>query len=153
MIGYTLSNNVTAGLGLSYSTSNRSSTYKRELNENLTSKFKNESIGVIPFIRAYKAVGSRLGLYLQGEVNYSKYWSENSSSDSLDSTNNGEVLFVGLRPGITFFIARKFALEASLGSLGYSKQKRETEESELYSESDSFIFSLNSSDLLFGLAY
>lgn len=151
MIGYALHKNLIVGLGVSYGNSSRASTSKTDFNEEEINKYTREAIGVIPFVRAYKGLGDRLGLYLQGEVNYSKYWSENEVTNQVDNSNSGNALFVGLRPGIAFFIAKKFALEASLGALGYNKDKSDGDNSN--SESDSFNFSLNSSNLLFGLAY
>lgn len=150
--GYTLKDNLMIGIGLQY---------LHQKNEGSSigfgnpgnSKATNNSIGLTPYIRGYKGIGKQLALYLQGEAGYNHFWGtnvQNGQNGNNDSTGNN--LFVGMRPGITYFLGRKLAIEASYGSLGYSYTERKNDNG-TYSKNNSFNLNLNTSDLLFGIAY
>ena len=150
--GYTLKNNLIVGVGLQYyNQKNEGSTIG--LNNNDTFKTTSNSIGLAPYVRGYKGIGKQLALYLQGEVGYNHFWDTNvqdGQNENNDSTGNN--LFVGVRPGITYFLGQKLAIEASYGSLGYSYTERKNDNG-TYSKNNSFNLNLNTSDLLFGIAY
>ncbi len=150
--GYTLKDNLMIGVGLQYinqKTEGSSIGFGNPSN----SKATNNSIGLTPYIRGYKGVGKQLALYLQGEVGYNRFWGtnvQNGQSENNDSTGNN--LFIGIRPGITYFLSKKLAMEVSYGSLGYSYFERKYDNAN-YTKNNSFNLNLNTSDLLFGLAY
>ena len=125
--GYALKNDIVIGLGLQYyNQKNEGSTIG--LNNNDTFKTTSNSIGLAPYIRGYKGIGKQLALYLQGEVGYNHFWDTNvqdGQSENNDSTGNN--LFVGMRPGITYFLGQKLAIEATYGSLGYSYFERKND--------------------------
>ncbi|WP_366136149.1 outer membrane beta-barrel protein [uncultured Maribacter sp.] len=150
-LGYAIKDNFIVGLGITSSYSKNNIDYPM-LNSN-ESENTSTSIGVLPFIRGYKSLGSRLAIYVQAEVNYSKNWRNITSSNSPESTNDGRSIFLGFRPGISFLISNKLALEAGIGALGYSSFKTEEENQFNENKSDSFNFSLDTSNLLFGMAY
>jgi len=144
--GYAIKNNLIIGLGLRYDN------YK---NENSSGNFKyiNESVGINPYLRGYKGIGKQLSLYLQGEVGYGRFWNKNEQSNQgQNDDSNGNNLYAAIRPGITYFLGKKLAVEASYGSLSYSYQERKFDSGD-YTKTNNFRLDLNPSNLLFGLAY
>jgi hypothetical protein len=149
--GYAIKNDVVIGAGLQYS---------HQKNENLISgldpdnlyTFRNQSVGITPYIRGYKGIGKQLSLYLQGEVSYSRLWSTiQQSGEAETSDQNGTNLFIGIRPGITYFLNKKLAIESTFGSLGYGYSEGKSDQN--YSKDNSFRLALNPNDLFFGIAY
>lgn len=124
------------------------------ISPNTTSSFvaTNESIWLIPYIRGYKGIGKELSLYLQGEVGYNRFWGTYQQDNQPVRKSDGNTLVIGIRPGITYFLGKKLAFEASYGFLGYSFTERKID-GERYSKTNNFGLNLNTSDLLFGLAY
>ncbi|MFC5195817.1 outer membrane beta-barrel protein [Bizionia hallyeonensis] len=57
---------------------------------------------------------------------------------------------VGVAPGVSYFISKSFALEASFGILGYTTEKADFDGAESY---DTLSFGLNLRDINFGLVY
>ena len=126
-IGYFISNRFAVGLGLGVSYK----TYKYEGEED----YKRTSWGVNPYVRYYAVKTERFGLYLQGGGCFvsSKY----DGDDKAD-----EMFYAGIRPGVSYNISDRFAINASFGDLGYYD----------YGDSSSAInLSLQPSTLLFGL--
>ncbi len=150
MLGYSLKDNLIVGVGLvtNYSISESSS---REVGfesiENTSA-----SLGFRPFIRGYRALGNRLAFYWQAEASYSRVWYEYQSENSSKTKNNGKSVFVGARPGVSFFASKKIAFEASFGAIGYSYYEAKGENN-WDIKNNRFEFSLDASELLFGLAY
>jgi hypothetical protein len=73
-----------------------------------------------------------------------------------ESESSSNDFFVGLQPGLSFFMSKKLALETSIGSLGYRRITREDNNDNFSNSSTNsfeFSFSLNASDFLFGLFY
>jgi hypothetical protein len=58
--------------------------------------------------------------------------------------------FIGLTPGMNYFISDSFALRAGIGSLGYGSSKLDTDGAEA---TNTFGFSLDLYDIKFGLTY
>jgi len=146
---YAIRKNLFLGLGVGYGHFK----VKNELNSLGTisrDTTTNTRYSVFPYVRYYKAIGKKVGVFLQGEGRYTyiegKYGVSNSS--------NTNQLFVGIRPGIIIMVTDKLAMESSIGALGYthSKNKNDTNSSRR-SENDSFSLSLNSTNLFFGLSY
>ena len=96
-------------------------------------------------------MSKNLALYLEGQLGYERFWSENRFSDLDRDTSNGDGFFVNARPGISFFASKNLAFETSIGVLGYSYSSSEGEDFD--NEQQNFSFSLNPSDLFFGLSY
>lgn len=150
--GYALKNNLVIGLGLQY-LNQKTKSYRNYDENTYNSKYKNNSIGLTPYIRSYKGIGKQLALYLQGEIGYNRFWQTNDQNDSSEiNDTTGNNLFIGIRPGITYFIGQKLAIEASYGSLGYSYVEM-TYDNSNYTKRNTFDLNLNTSNLLFGLAY
>lgn len=150
--GYAVKKNLIAGLGLGYGYSKNKNMYENPTtNEMDNTDGTSNSFTVSPFIRQYFPVGEKLAFYVQGEANYSKTNYKYIDSNSGKQLSDGQQYFVGVRPGITYFISQKLALETSIGSLGYSKAKSTSDDNT--NKVDSFNFNLSTADLLFGLSY
>lgn len=91
-------------------------------------------------------------LFVQGELGYSRSWSEDFGDNSERQTSNGRQYFVAFRPGLSFFVSRKLALESSIGVLRYSSTKGESSTGS-ENTNQGFELSLDSSNLFFGLSY
>nr|BFF41522.1 hypothetical protein BACY1_33270 [Tenacibaculum mesophilum] len=132
------------GLGYGYTESESGNTTNNQVNT--TNHFR-----VFPYIKKYFPVGKKLTISLQGEFRYS--YSEYEKNDVLNS-NGGHTneYFIGVRPGITYFLNKNLALEANIGTLGYNNatQKSGSPSKRTWS---SFNFNINSTDLMFGLSY
>lgn len=65
--------------------------------------------------------------------------------------------FIGISPGLTYFMTKRLALETQLGFFGYTNDESSFEDgqgnSNRTSESSNLSFNLNSSNLFFGLSY
>lgn len=143
--GYAISDNFIIGLGLGYSYQNFEGS-----EDSFIKNMKSNSLSVFPYVRKHYNMSSKFSLYLQGEIKYSKSWFKQDDKNYNTSTDNN--LFIGIRPGINYFLNKNFALEASIGSLGYSKSKIIGYTSEELKR-ESFSLSLNSSNMFFGLSY
>ncbi len=150
-IGFVFSDNWVIGILAEYSVANSESERMTEGEDTSNSEFKRENISLAPYVRKYFGITRNLALYAQGEIGYGRFWVENIFDDQERSTDSGDNFFVNVRPGISFFATKNLALESSIGVLGYSVNTSEGENFE--SENQSFVFSINSSNLLFGLSY
>ncbi|CAM1339645.1 outer membrane beta-barrel protein [Tenacibaculum aestuarii] len=141
-VGYTINDNLIIGLGVGYGYS------KSESGNGIG---KGNSYQIFPYIKKHFPLGKKLTISLQGEFsyNYSEF-----SDNSLPNPNerNSNQYFIGIRPGMTYFLNKNIALEANIGSLGYSKTDL-NENNFPDRESDTFQFNINSTDLMFGLSY
>ncbi|WP_303318025.1 outer membrane beta-barrel protein [Flavivirga abyssicola] len=150
--GYALKNNLIIGLGVGYSYG-ESENYR--INNSIVHRYDAtfNRFSIFPYIKKYFPLGNKLTLFLQGEVNYSENKTKRSNSEFLNNNDDSRnTFFAGFRPGITYFLSKKLALEANLGSLGYNKAKHNYG-SNNSNKSESFNFNLNSSNLQFGVSY
>lgn len=145
--GYTLENNLLIGLGLGYSYLKDKNDYNDSDRYDATSK----TYSVFPYIKKIIPIGNKFAFFLQGEFRYSKYKNDFVENTSLIQHRSGDTFFAGIRPGITYFLTKKIALEANIGSLGYSTSKYDDNYPE-EGKTNSFDFNLNSSNLNFGLS-
>jgi len=156
--GYFAGNNIEIGIALDYSQSNTNNLVQTQPvteQDNIRSTF-----GIIPYIRGYKSINKNLLLFIQGQAGYSTSKAElefNSRSTSTFTINTFEL---GIKPGITYFISKRMALETSLGGMSYANSNQDFESrnddntfNESKSSSNSFNFSINPSDFLFGLSF
>lgn len=158
-VGYAIGKNIITGLSFGYGYAKSESSSANDGNIDNFNSNDRRTMSIAPYVRGYLPVGKKLALYAQGEVGFSnvknKSHDENTNSPINESTSKG--YFIGIRPGVTYFISKNLALETGLGFLGYSKTDSEFKSTsgtfDQSGESSSFNFSLNSSDLLFGLSY
>ena len=59
-------------------------------------------------------------------------------------------MFIGVSPGMSYFVSDSFALRAAVGSLGYSSSKADTDGAEA---TNTFGFSLDLDSIEFGVTY
>ncbi len=144
---YAISDDLFLGIGLGYSHSKR----KDGVNNNNVDydEVTTSSYQVFPFVRYYKGIGKKLAFFIQGEARYSHFETELNFLNGTDTNN----FFFGIRPGLTLMLNKNLALETSIGALGYRTGKSENEANNSESSFNTFEFSLNSSNLFFGLSY
>ncbi|KAA2218833.1 outer membrane beta-barrel protein [Maribacter flavus] len=150
-LGYLVKDNLQIGLGLRYAHNKNENAFLSPTTNNIIYSTSN-SIGATPYIRFYKGIGKQLSLYVQGEMGYDRIWT--NTDDPIDSGNEskGYNMFLGIRPGITYFIGNKWALESSIGALGYSYYETEYEDGRS-TKLDSFNLNLDASNIFLGLTY
>ncbi|WGH75570.1 hypothetical protein P8625_16155 [Tenacibaculum tangerinum] len=145
-IGYAIKDNLLIGLGVGYGYSEVEAI--NPFNEsNATTSFNNFSI--LPFIKKLFPVGEKLTLSIRGEFNYT--YTEQNQIYYIDSFDHAESYFVGIRPGISYFLTKAIALEATMGVLGYTYQSYKDTDGDR--NSNNFGVNLNSNNLFFGLSY
>lgn len=149
-IGYSFSDNWMVGVRTGYSRSKEDNDLSLGpiLNE---SESKTETLTFAPYVRRYGSLTKNLLFYVQGEAGYAGSWSENIADQTNRSTSESDRFYVAFRPGITFFVSQKLALESSFGILQYSSNKLETSGAE--TTTNGFDFGLDSSNVLLGLSY
>jgi hypothetical protein len=135
-------NNLEFGLGLSYNTSKINHSYNN-------SEFKNNTSTISPYVRKYFPVNDNFSFFLQGEVAFSIV---NSESNNNLTENEGNSIFIGIRPGFVYFVTKNIALNSTIGALGYSYITNERDGMQTF-EDNNFTFSLASSNIMFGIAY
>lgn len=155
--GYAIKNNIVIGAGLNYSHQKfENSVIGLDSNNNSifsSSTLTRQFVGITPYISGYKGIGKQLSLYLQGEASYGRSWSTSQQNgESTNDNRNGNNLFIGIRPGITYFLHKKLAIESTFGSLGYSFTESKSDGGS-YSNNNDFNLAINPSNLFFGIAY
>lgn len=157
--GYALSNNFIVGLGLGYVRGSNEDD-NTDSGGSIT-EFESETTtySIFPYARKFFSVSPNFAFFLQGEARYSDISNESDRTfdgTTTNSNSDGESWFFGIRPGITYFVSKRFALEANLGTLGYTTSNTEANNSSgatTESDRNQFAFELNASNLFFGLSY
>lgn len=154
-MGYFIGSNIEIGLGIGYSFRKTDSQFTEDA-QTIDMATNMHSFSIYPYARKYFGINKNFAFYLQGEGSYSRSKNEqeimNNGNQNFDSSSDS--FFVGIRPGLTFFVSNSFAFETSLGSLGYSTSSFEnTRDNVSDGNTDSFNLNLSSSDLFFGLSY
>ncbi|MEO0901297.1 MAG: outer membrane beta-barrel protein, partial [Bacteroidota bacterium] len=152
IVGYTFSDNWIVGIIPSYTT------FKREFNSfnsdfgSSTSEDNSESITLSSFVRRYFGINKSLALYLQGEVGYTRVWTEGIRGDEERFTSSQEGVSANIRPGISFFVSEHLAFESSVGSLSYSSFTQESGDG-AETRRNNFNTNFNFSNILVGVSY
>ena len=136
-VGYKINDRWAVGLALGYSKIKNSTEV-----EGMESDMKQSRFTINPYARFTFAKIDRVGLFVDGGVNYSHI----DSSGSYDM--NGWA--VGLRPGISLAVNDKFSLVAHVGFLGYRTQKADYANAV---SSNIFAVEIDGSDLSFSVYY
>lgn len=132
--GYFVSENIALGLGLGFSTS------KIEENEG-DEAVKVNTTSVMAFGRYYTTPASKFSVFGQLAFEY-------ASADFDVFKVNG--IGVELAPGVSYFLNKSFAIEASWGALSYTSAKADVTGAEA---STGFEFGLDLDNINFGLLY
>lgn len=142
-VGYLISDtNFEFGIGIGYANSELYNYYSSTPDEVITTT-------IAPYLKKYFPINDKFAFHLIGEVGFSKtYLETQSSSNEMDVKQVGIVF----RPGFVYFLTKKIALTANMGSMGYisTKSKYATTAD---TKSESYGFNFNASNMLIGLAY
>ncbi len=84
---------------------------------------------VSPFVRNYFGITEKFYFYLQGDasIGFGKSTFEDENGNEFQPEANLTALSIGVRPGLSFFVSDKVALEAEFGFLGYTQEKSKQE--------------------------
>lgn len=155
-VGYAINKNLILGLGVGYNYSESDS--ESLSNESMSSnKSTVNTIAVFPYVKKFFPISKNLAFNLQGETRFSLS-KGNFDSTSINDESSSESFFIGIRPGINYFLSENILLQANFGSLGYqytssernSFQPSATDEVQ-NRESNLFRFDFSSSNLIFGM--
>lgn len=130
--GYFVDDNFAVGLGVFYTFSKFSPDADGAEDE------KCNTFGVNPYARYYFLNSGNFRLYGQLGFVYS------SSDPDIDNADSTDYLEFAVRPGISYNVSDRFAINATFGALGYSQEKEGD-----YKES-TFGLNLDMSSLRFG---
>ncbi|WP_178984632.1 porin family protein [Winogradskyella helgolandensis] len=148
-VGYIISDNLILGLGIGYSY--LKTEFENENSNDLNiNDSKTNSIEFFPYIKKFFPVSKKLALHLQGETRFTFRKNTFINYYNDERVNNSELLFIGIRPGISYNMSKNILLQANVGSLGYQHASSEVDDVET-EKSNSFGFNFNTSNLTFGL--
>jgi outer membrane protein len=134
-VGFFLSNNVAIGVQMGVS-SNQSKFKSTKISEE-----QGFSGGILA--RYYVNPTSKFSVFGSAALGFG---STNNKTDSLKTTS----FSFGFAPGISYFLSNHFAIETTIGNLGFSSSKPDTKGA----DATNFInFGLNLSTATFGLVY
>lgn len=134
---YFVTNNIAVGVNLGY-TSTKDETSPQEV--------KTNSFEAGAFGRYYFTPASKFSIFGQLAAGYVTNKTEVEGQGEYKS--NG--FNVGVAPGVSYFLSKNFAIEATFGILGYNTSKPDVDGAE---STDSFNIGVNMSDINFGLVY
>lgn len=140
---YFVTDNIAVGLALGLSSTK---TEDASPVEETNTKF---SAGV--FGRYYFTPASKFSIFGQLGVNMNSYKDETKNTASgVTVSTEGNGFDVMLSPGVSYFLSKHFAMEASVGALGYETTKPDAAGAD---STDNFGFKINLSSINFGLVY
>ena len=150
-------------LGLELGLSNNT-TEDKDINGNttVTTKDVTGTFSISPFVRYYVPLGQNFYFYGQGGFGVTTggiestrtsvtTFGNNTVTTETKSTSDISGFNVGLRPGITYFLNNRFALDASFGLLGI--QNATVKEGDDEFKTTEFNFNIIPNSLTFGLSY
>ncbi|WP_310556347.1 outer membrane beta-barrel protein [Flavobacterium sp.] len=142
--GYFVSNNIVVGLSLGLSNT-------KEENGALNPIVKRSQTSIGAFGRYYFTPANKFSFF--GELDFNVLSSKTTfinplPTSSIETKANG--FNVGLSPGVSYFISKNFALETSIGLLGYQTEKQDVPGAKSLS---SVNFGVDISSITLGLVY
>lgn len=145
-IGYVVDDNLIVGVMPGFNAYN-----SKTINASNFYELKSLGYSITPYVRKYMPIGKNFAIDLQGEVSYMYSKQDQFADISSTTTNiNEKSFFIGFRPGLTYSLSQKVLINTNLGAIGYSHLKRDYETGS-DSKSNSFNFSLGTSNLYFGV--
>lgn len=139
--GYFVTENIAVGVSVGYLSS------KVDVG---TADVKNSTFTVGAFGRYYFTPASKFSIFGQLGVNYMSYDNEFDPETQTVGEFKGNGFGVKLAPGVSYFLTKNFALEASFGVLGFESTKPDADGAE---KTNSFDFGLDTRDIKLGLVY
>ena len=120
-VGYFVSPGVAVGVMGDYSTIEWAQDASNSFGKTIT---RQRGFGAAPFVRYYHPVTERFFFFVEGNAGYAGNSYRVSQSDPMQSyKTKSSGLSVNIRPGISYFIAKRWAVELLLGSLTYNNMK------------------------------
>ncbi|UOY05915.1 porin family protein [Muricauda sp. SCSIO 64092] len=158
-LGYAVGKNTVLGIRPGYRYGESESTFLEDntINSSRTTEF--HALSIASYLRRFFPLNKNLALYLQGELGYEHLRGESTSENNTlsESESTTDTFFIGIRPGITYFVSKAFALEAGIGALQYERSESEfTDSNETVISTEDrnrFNFDLDTSQIFFGLSY
>lgn len=159
---YFISDNFAVGLGIGYGSSSTEASFEGgEFDD--TNSIAVEPLNMlmfIPTVRYYIPIERELSFFLQGDIEFGFGLGDNSvSMGGMSMENSTSVFGVGIEPGLSYMISRKFALEMTFGRLGFTQVTNNVEfsadsdnSSKIESSTSEFGLNLDSSTLTFGFS-
>ncbi|KQS47304.1 hypothetical protein ASG38_07560 [Flavobacterium sp. Leaf359] len=140
-VGYFVTENIALGVAFGYGSSKI---------DNGVADAKNSTLSVGAFGRYYFTPASKFSIFGQLGVNYMSYDDEfNLEAGTLaDSKGNG--FGVAVAPGVSYFLAKNFAIEATFGILSYETLNPDEDGVD---STNGFNFGLDMRDIRLGLVY
>ena len=158
-LGYAVGENTILGLRPGYRYQESENTVFEDSMLSNSRTTESHALSLAAYLRRFFPLNKNLALYLQGELGYAHARGESTSgNDSLsESESTTDTFFIGIRPGITYFVSKAFALEAGMGALQYERSESELKDSNgtvsSTADSNRFNFDLDTSQIFFGLSY
>lgn len=143
--GFFISDRSVVGLGLSYTAQTSDAVYA---GIGSLGKTDRDVFSVVPYFRSYKSLGEMAAFFIQAEASLG-FGTLKFSGTSYDLSSYG----FAVKPGFNLFLSRKWALEASFGSLAYEATKQSPENSKSSERSDKFRFNFNMATLSLGAQF
>lgn len=149
-LNYFIDDNLSLGFGIGYNYRNIDNI---DNNQNLTTQNTN-TFSFNSYIKKHYFIASNLSFFLQGEITYQTGKIKNSFQNSSNTlTSDINTFFIGIRPGVSYFLTNKIAIQAYFGSLGYTNDTIKNNSNSLKENQSRFNLNLNPSQLIFGLSY
>ena len=141
--------NVAFGLLASYNFGKTENVYFND--DHAESSFQNVSVGA--FIRKNYKIVPNFFFFIQGQasVSYGKSKSVSTSDIETEARSLGAGIYGS--PGLQLFLGKKFSLETTLGTVGYSFRNTKYEESDYTTDSHSIDFLGGLSSVNFSVRY
>ncbi|KAA3440326.1 hypothetical protein [Rufibacter hautae] len=132
-VGFFLSPIVALGVSATYTRGTYSSSYPTNYPDNVPRNISYTSISNSysggPFVRVYKSITPKFGFFGHGTgyYTYSKSKTEHEDDFVQTTPSIGKGGGVSINPGVVFFPTNTIGVEATLGRIGYSSHKTESE--------------------------
>lgn len=139
-VGYFATDNIAVGATIGF-------TSQKETNE-FGDDQELSTIGFGVFGRYYATPASNFSLFGELGVNYESAKFDDGIDGTDDDKANG--FNIAVAPGVSYFISKHFAFEASIGVLSYGSVKPDADGAE---STNNFEFGLGLEDLTIGLVY
>ncbi|OYQ46341.1 outer membrane beta-barrel protein [Flavobacterium aurantiibacter] len=133
-VGYFVSENIAVGARVGYGTSTIT-------DETTGADIDSNTLTFSGFGRYYTTPAANFSFFVEAAAGY-------NSIEIADAKSNG--FNIGIAPGINYFLAKNFSIEATVGVLGYSTIKPDADGAE---STDTFQLGLDATNLTFGLNY
>lgn len=160
--GYFVAENLAVGLGIGY----KSAVTKYEVGNAAISnlleiKDTDNAFVVAPFVRKYWTLSDKLYIFGQLQVplefgqqkfdaNSNIEMGDPQLAPSFSSKNNYTKIGVNIKPGLDYFLSKKWSIEATFGEFGYNTNKRDLDGAK---RQNNYKFDVNLASVTFGVKY